>query len=170
MDVNILIAETDAAGKIARILESLETDSAIRVLRWALDSYRGRSAGDPDAELAPRNLTQPGPLEFSDIAELFAAAGPRRGPEKALVAAYWLQEAGGRPEFDGQTLNNELKHLGHGLPNVTATMNALIALRPQLAIQVRKSGSSQQARKKYRLTREGAVKVQAMIRDSASSA
>jgi hypothetical protein len=43
-------------------------------------------------------------------------------------------------------------------------LNSLIAKKPQLVIQTRKSGSSQQARKKYKLTNEGLNKVERMLR------
>lgn len=161
-------AEVEAMRKVAEALQTLKPDAAARVLRWAQDSYRGRPSEAAALSAAAANglpyATQPpSNQQFTDIAELFAAASPKRGPEKALVAAYWIQQIQGRQDFDAQTINTELKHLGHGVANITVTLGALINLRPQLVIQLRKSGTAMQARKTYRLTREGIQRVERMI-------
>lgn len=77
--------------------------------------------------------------------------------------AYWFQEIVGDSEFESAKLNRELKHMGHGLSNVTKALNSLIGKKPSLAIQTKKSGSSKQARKKYKLTHAGVQKVQEML-------
>jgi DNA-binding PadR family transcriptional regulator len=82
---------------------------------------------------------------------------------------FWLQECLHHEEWEGFAINSELKHLGHGLKNVTDALNALIDHRPQLVVQLRKSGKTKQARKRYKLTAEGARKVRQMV-SSASEA
>lgn len=158
-----LMAEVDAMRKIAEALKPLQPDAAARVLRWALDSYRGRALTESGSIPGESTLASPS-AQFTDIAELFAAAAPKHGPDKALVAAYWVQQMQGRPDFDAQSINNELKHLGHGVANITLALGALISQRPQLVIQLRKEGTSRQARKRYKLTREGIQKVEQMMK------
>jgi hypothetical protein len=102
-------------------------------------------------------------LKFADFAALFEAAQPSTQGEKALAGAYWLQVVQGRADFDSQTLNTDLKQLGHGVANVTSALDQLIRRRPQMVLQVRKSGTSKQARKKYRLTNEGIKRVKTML-------
>lgn len=160
-------AEVDAMRKVAEALQPLGADAAARVLRWAQESYRSRGLA-PLPLTVESDRTMPAAVsinpQFSDIAELFAAASPKHGPEKALVTAYWIQQVQGRQDFDAHTINTELKHLGHGVANITVTLGALISLRPQQVIQVRKAGTSNQSRKTYRLTREGIQKVERMLR------
>jgi hypothetical protein len=102
--------------------------------------------------------------EFGDLASLYHAANPTTLGQKVLVAGFWFQEVLGQSDLDAQQINTELKQLGHGILNITMAFGELLNRKPQLAIQTRKSGSSKQARKKYRLTREGLNRVRAMLR------
>lgn len=100
---------------------------------------------------------------FASFPELFDAARPRLEKEKALVAAYWLQICQTTDALNAQAINSELKHLGHGLSNVTEALSSLIAEKPALILQIRKSGSSKQARKLYKLSEAGRRRVLEMI-------
>jgi hypothetical protein len=99
------------------------------------------------------------------LADVFSAANPGTHDYKALVVGFWFQAVKGASDLDAQAVNTELKQLGHGLKNITAAFAALISARPQLAIQVRKAGTTKQARKRYRLTNEGLKRVQLMLED-----
>jgi hypothetical protein len=92
---------------------------------------------------------------FDTFADLFNAVSPTINADKALVAGYWLQILEGRDQFASQAVNKLLQNLGHSLANVTDAFNQLGAKKPRLAIQTRKSGKSQQARKQYKLTQAG---------------
>lgn len=100
------------------------------------------------------------------FAELYDRARPTTNPVKALVGGYWLQVCGGQSDFDSFTLNKELQHLGHQLSNVTYALTELSKKKPALAMQVRKSGKSAQARKRYRLTDAGIKTAKEMIKSS----
>ena len=100
---------------------------------------------------------------FSEFAELYAATNPGSNADKALVAGYWLQVCQGVESFTAQVLNAELNHLGHKLTHVTDALSQLIAGRPQLVLQLRKSGKTKQARKTYKLSAEGIKRVKEMI-------
>ncbi len=100
---------------------------------------------------------------FSEFAELYAAADPHSNADKALIAGYWLQFCQGADNFTGHAVNAELNHLGHKLANVTDAMSKLISVKPNLVLQLRKSGKSQQARKTYKLSAEGNKRVKEMI-------
>jgi translation elongation factor EF-Ts len=54
--------------------------------------------------------------------------------------------------------------MGHHVSNITDAMNELQRQKPQLAVQLRKSGTSKQARKTYRITTEGVKAAEIMIR------
>jgi DNA-binding PadR family transcriptional regulator len=66
-------------------------------------------------------------------------------------------------ELEGFTLNKELKNLGHGVSNITSALDTLMSRKPALVIQTKKSGTSKQARKKYKLTLEGLRAVERMV-------
>jgi hypothetical protein len=161
--------EIAAMGTITTALGQLEDNQArARVLRYANERF-----GVPVQE--PRRTQQapevPGHAEngqprpeaaepnFRDFADLFDKANPATNVDKALVAGYWLQFGSKQASWTGQEANNLLKDLGHGLPHIThATTNAQNH-KPALMRQLSKAGKSQQARKTYRLTNAGVVRV-----------
>ena len=96
-------------------------------------------------------------------AELLAAANARTDAQRVLAISYWFQVCEGQPDLDAMTLNRELKNLGHGVTNITGVLSRLMEGRPQLVLQLKKSGSSRQARKKYKLTQAGRQRAEAML-------
>jgi hypothetical protein len=167
------MVELTAMTDVAKSLQPLDSEAIRRVIAWAADRF-GVAATLPAAKKA--GTTTPGDMEddaaaaeqptstFEDIADLYSCTDPKNDAEKALVVAYWFQKLGGEPDFDSARINRELKHLGHGVSNITAALTSLMSKKPQLVIQTRKSGSSQQARKRYKLTNEGLKHVDRMLR------
>jgi hypothetical protein len=158
-------AELAAMTSIVGILGGLEEDSRSRVLRYAMERFK---LSEPvrmfsGASDAPTTNEASSAEVFEGFATLFDAANPSTGSMRALVGGYWFQTCLGQTEFDGQSVNNELKNLGHPSKNITADLGTLMNQNPRLAMQVRKSGRSQQARKTYRLTTEGLRRVKALI-------
>jgi hypothetical protein len=103
------------------------------------------------------------PPTFEHLAEVFDAVDPQTDRDRALVAAYWLQTSTGASSVDGFSINKELKHLGHGLGNVTRAIDGLKATKPALMIQLKKSGKSQQARKEYKVTAAGLKYIEGVL-------
>ncbi|CAD5253253.1 MULTISPECIES: hypothetical protein [Halomonadaceae] len=168
------LLEIEAMRSLAEALTPLDEASCGRVLRWAADRFgvevKATSLGDSNYEktgesgiVEDETDEKDEPLEFNEISDLYAAARPTNDPEKALVVGYWFQSVQGQNDFDAGRVNKELKHLGHGVGNITTAMTSLIGRKPACAMQTRKSGSSQQARKKYKLTHEGLRKVRDMV-------
>jgi hypothetical protein len=155
--------ELHALSTISSLLAELSEASQARIVTWISSRFQiqgGTSGASRDSGTAGFA----GPTkEFSDVATLFVAANPATGSEKALVVALWLQEYLHHDEWEGFAINTELKHLGHGLKNVTDALNALIEHRPQLVVQLRKSGKTKQARKRYKLTAEGIRRARQMV-------
>lgn len=153
--------ELHALTAISALLADLSDDSQVRIVNWISSRFRIPGA---DTIAKPQSSSVPEfETEFPDVASLFVAANPSTGSEKALIVAFWLQAYMQHEEWEGFAVNTELKHLGHGLKNVTDALNALIEHKPQLAVQVRKSGKTKQARKRYKLTVEGTRKVRQMV-------
>src|SRR5437870_11062811 len=75
-------------------------------------------------------------------------------PEKLLVVAYWFQVVQGTGELESQLLNQEFKSLDHSLVTITRAVCSLAETTPRSVMQTRKTGSTKQARKRFRLTVE----------------
>lgn len=168
MSLEIPMSDSDseirAMGAIVDALEKLEDDARVRVLRWAVARFQPKAAAAkeaPPGALFPEESANPSDpkaalARYDSVVEAFSAAGPpAAGPDKALLVAAFLQTKQGASEFTGQQVNTELKHLGHPVTNITSALSILMERRPQLVIQTRKSGTSNQARKQYRVTLEG---------------
>lgn len=158
--------ETKAIGEIAGIVEELEEDQRGRVIRYILERFNLAGASR-DTKVLAAGLQAESQIntaaEFEDFASLVDAAHPETDVMRALVAGYWLQVCKGGPNFDAQSANTELKHLGHPSANITMALGALINQTPALVLQLRKSGNTKQARKSYKVTESGIRKVKAMI-------
>ena len=166
--------EINAMKQIAVALTPLDDAVRIRVLQWAISRFRGSTAialTPSIDQLTDRASNQSATSQaFQDFAELFEAARPSTDREKGLIAGYWVQVCQGQPSFGSQTLNDALKDLGHGVGNITDALSALKDERPALLLQLKKSGTSKQARKTYKLTQEGIRRVQGMLQGEASMA
>jgi hypothetical protein len=174
--------EIDAMSALATALADLEEDARGRVLRWAAERYGvilnistgsrhgGGAASDqggPGAEVTDEEIAEEAPV-YEHFADLFAKAQPKTDPDKALVAAYWLQAIQGQNTWQSAALQKELKNLGHAVANITESLSRNMDKKPQRIVQLQKSGSSKQARKTYKVTHEGLVYVQGMLRGEGS--
>lgn len=165
--------EIDAMSAVATALADLEQDAQGRVLRWAADRYgvvatlpsSSRSGGPGMVEPAEEveETVEQAPV-CEHFAELFARAQPKTEPDKALVAAYWLQDIQGQTTWQSAALQKELKNLGHAIGNITDALSSNIRKRPQRVIQLQKKGSARQGRKTYKVTHEGLAYVRGMLR------
>src|SRR5262245_10341747 len=103
------MAEIKAMEKVAEAVTELDAEARGRVLRWAAERFSvSLSVTTPTRTPNPGGVgaanlngnNGAGTPQFSDIAELFAAAAPESEVDKALVAGYWFQfGADARPEF-----------------------------------------------------------------------
>lgn len=156
------LAELEAMKGIADLLRVLKPDVAVRVVEWAWTRLgRGHDLRAPPQPPSAVRLERLAP--YSAFGDLFAAAQPSSGPERALVAAYWIQKCGGNEDFEAAEITRLLTDAGHKLSNTGATLRQISDQKPVLVIQTSKKGSSKQARKRYRLTGEGQKRVEALL-------
>jgi hypothetical protein len=175
--------EIEAMGKVSKALGVLEEEARGRVIRWAAERY-GVTLGAAPRKQVGGGEGNPGGEDIDDgdeneeqahdespdwehFAELYDATGASTHPEGMLVAAYWVQVLKGQGSFGSLELNKLLKDLGHGVTGTAKVMSNLIAKKPALILQLKKSGKSQQARKTYRLTDAGKKAVEQMIANGA---
>lgn len=157
--------ELDAMRAVAAALGKVDPASARRVLAWAAERW-GVTLPGPGPRKSAATLSSAGVSTAEppqDLATFFAEAAPRTGPEKALVVAYHQQVVQGIAELDAQALNSELKHLGHNIANITVTLLSLINQTPSLLVQTKKLGRGRQARKRYKITNSGMLRVREML-------
>jgi hypothetical protein len=108
--------------------------------------------------------------EFATVGDLFDAADPETESDRVLVVGYWAQEVEGAVDFESYPLNKQLKQLGHPVSNITRALDSLAQQSPRLILQTSKSGNAKQARKRYKLTREGVKRIRAMLAPSVDNA
>jgi hypothetical protein len=164
--------ELAAMRDIARALEPLDEGARNRVLAWVIEKLSLAPIRSTSVPGQPKRPTAPTPghsalQEFQSLAEAVAAANPDNNRDRALVVAARLQSAGGADALTGFAINRELKNLGHGVTNITDVLDGLKQASPALVIQTRKSGSSRQARKTYRVTTSGLNRVSDLISGTA---
>jgi hypothetical protein len=182
--------ELDALKTCHDALEPLEQDVQVRTIHWLIDKYQltqffiptssmmgGRvKTNGPAGTTLPALLGRPNEdrsmdtaqgahplMHFETLADAFGHARPEANTEKALLVATWLKLREGRDEFAGQDINTVLKDLGHGVENITRTLGNLMEVKPQLVVQMKKAGTSKQARKTLKVTVAGVDKVKQMF-------
>lgn len=160
--------EIKAMGDIIAAFDGLDEEAIARVLRWALQRYKIGKGPIPTIQLAEGASPNEIASKFSSFHELFDAANPASAADKALVAGYWFQVLRQQDDLDSQQLNTELKNLGHPSTNITRDLDALIGRTPRHVIQVRKEGKTKQARKRYKLTREGIKAVERLLQQESA--
>jgi hypothetical protein len=171
--------EIEAMKSIAHQLNSLDAAARERVLNWAASRFDiaqalPASRIKPAVSEADRAASASGnssvandsPPSFGHAAELFDATRPSTDADRALVLAYWFQACQGNASFTSRQVNDELKHMGHGVGNITRALDSLTGSKPAMVIQLEKSGKTQQAQKKFKVTHEGLKRVQHMLAGS----
>jgi hypothetical protein len=166
--------EITAMATVAEALDNLDEEARKRVLQWAAakfsvviatgtTTHKQNNASKDVSEDASESSDD---TEFETFAELYAAARPSTLADKVLVAGYWSQIIKQEKELTSAPLNKDLSDLGHKITNISNKFDVLIKQKPQLALQLKKSGSTKQARKKYKLTQAGIGKVKSMLGSS----
>ncbi len=161
------LKELEAMGAVVKALEGLDPETLARVLRWAQERYKvvpapRQNAGSPGSNHGSGESN--GGAKFENLAELFDACQPATDADKALVGGYWVQFGESKPDFGSFEINKALKDLGHPIGNITTAFDTLKARKPSPVLQLKKSGTSRQARKTYKLTVAGKAAVEAMMK------
>lgn len=164
-------AELKAMHDVAEAIAGLDAAVTERVLRWAAESHGVGMSPAPRPRGAPQSSgvgnDNGTPPQFASFGELYAAASPNSDVDRTLVAAYWRQYNDGADEFGAQELNTILKNLGYKVANITSAFDALKNRKPAYVIQLKKSGTTRQARKTFKVTEAGKQAVEQMTRPSA---
>lgn len=163
---NMADPEVGALDTIIKALEGLADSQRRNVLLYMNARYGGKVATSGVPRERPNGSDGHSATEaakFASVGDLFDAVNPQSEGDRVLVVAYWKQVIEGADGFEAFGVSKELKHLGHGVANITRALGSLIDQSPKLVLQVAKSGKARQARKRYKVTREGIRKLQSMI-------
>ena len=166
--------EFKAMRQVFEALEPLDAQSRTRVFEYMaarLEISSGNLVPPASSTLSGKNDQEHqaddqgglSPSKFGTLAELYDATSPVSAKDRVLVAACWLQVCEGAESFVGLSVNKALKDLGYGVTNVTNACDALKQQTPALVLQLKKSGTSKQARKTYKITVAGIAAVKDMI-------
>ena len=160
--------ELKAMNDVYGALKDLEDEAKKRVIDWVIGKFslgqqKRKFAGALEEASEESGAKKVEFISFKSVADLFAKANLKTDADKVLTVAAYLQETKNVGELAGREINKELHHLGHGVGNITATITSLMNKKPQLMIQTRKEGRSQQAQKKYKVTDEGFTAAKKMI-------
>ena len=149
--------ELKAMQDVYATLEPLDENAKKRVISWISEKFSlGNTLQVNKANRAKGQQSEINELKtISSIGELFAVTSPRTDMDKVLVVSAFLQEKFEKAELTGREINGELHNLGHRVSNVTVAILNLMKRKPQLMIQTKKEGKSQQSQKKYRVSSEG---------------
>lgn len=152
--------EVEAISILSQTLAPLDPEIQRRVLQWANSRYGGTLSrpSSPRNNVAKESNSDDAEGEsapFKDFIDLFDAVNPKTDLEKALTAAFWVQQGLHQPSWRSQQLNDFLKDAGHGVGNITVALDNAQARTPALVRQISKSGKSRQSRKTYKLTTAG---------------
>lgn len=165
LQMTTLSNEITAMAQAEAALKDLDEEERFRVLQWLAARFRMdlRSTAKNNARSAETEEQPVSNGDYTDLAEFYDDAAPGTDAHRALVAAYWFQIRQGSADVEAQTINKELKHLGHGVGNITRAFDSLKSHKPALIVQTRKDGKSKQARKRYKVTGEGKKAVERLI-------
>jgi hypothetical protein len=158
------LADLKALETVLKTLQPLSEDERLRVLRWASEKLGlqqpilGKTGAGLTRKATPIDTAfEAHPGGFQNIGEFLSAASPDTDADRVLCAAVYLQDFNESPDvtLSGKQINDQLKNLGHGVKNITDSINTLKSRKPQHMIQTKKSGKAKQAWKEYRVTRAG---------------
>lgn len=177
------IKELSAMKSLHEALLPLSPEGRSRAIAWAVGALEVPMSGaggnsihsgtnrDTDSDEGEDAASPAGGARrssaFTEFADLLGEAQPQTDADKALVGGYWFQVVGGAEDFTSQAVNDKLKDTGEAVGNITRAMDKLKSSKPQLVRQLLKSGKSQQARKKFKLTTAGIQAEERMLKSEA---
>lgn len=176
--------ELIAMGQTFEALKNLDKGQVGRVIRWVKDRFgvldavteftapavaqdtpaavstpQPATAEIPEtpqaATVEPDGPEKKGLMDYDTVMDLFANAEVKKVSQKILLMAAFLQERQNFKEISSYDINFRLKRLNQGVQNISSSINGLLNRKPEVMVELERSGSSKQARRKFRVTIEG---------------
>ena len=149
--------EVDVMGTMVTAFESLDAEARRRVYWWFTERFRDvRTSGGPSPADGSEPSESSTPVARQDrqeqvtLNQLVATIDPTAQWERALVAAYWIQEVGAHGEFDAFAVNEVLRQCGFSVANLSRELAKLTRGRMLAEHQAPAGG-----RKRYSVSSDG---------------
>ncbi|MCY3973109.1 MAG: hypothetical protein OXF52_02755 [Candidatus Dadabacteria bacterium] len=163
--------ELKAMEDVLSALSPLDAEDQERVLSWVADRLHIAGSSKRGIDRTHNNNSpesgKEASIEFSSFdsaSDVFAEVHCKTDQDRVLVMATYLQEHDNKPELTGKEINDDLKHMGHGIGNITQTIGYLMKRKPKLMIQTGRSGKRKKgALKLYKVTDSGLSLVKDML-------
>lgn len=168
------VDELDTVKNIRDLLKQLRADARVRVLEYIFSLHKAelghtrvfQPSGDTQTLPSNHFLSEENTDTFAEFIE---QVDPQSNVDSALATGYWLQVVGKQENFTALEVNRLLLDLGRKINNITNALGSLQKNKPAHVIQIKKKGSSRQARKVYKLTTAGISAVNNMTRQETES-
>lgn len=153
--------------QVSAVLEPLTPEERERVLAYVRIRFgdagaEGSSATRPSAKADDGGSEPATEGSARTLGEVLGDCGAETEGDRVLVAAAYITDQAGAPDFQAADVTRALKQAGHPVSNITRALDVLIDQRPQPVVQHKKQGNTKQARKIYRVTEAGRKTVRGM--------
>lgn len=181
----LITPELRAIENTYKELKTLDNDAQARILNWLIHKFQLQGQTPSYVETSsPKNIPEAlqhgvanapsssgltttvnhtSLKEFATLKELFKSANPTSGPEKALLAAAFIQIKNNTEELSAQIINRELKAIKHPSGNITSDMASLTKRSPALMELATGESDEKRSRKRYRVTDAGILRVRSLL-------
>jgi hypothetical protein len=160
--------EIQAMAAASKALDPLDDPAKHRVINWLSEKYGTqvpvKTQKDEPSDKDEGHNGNPA-SSFTQFAELFNAFDPTSDSERLLVGAYWYQVIEGNGSWYSVSINKLLKPTGYGIGKISRVLSTELKQRPAKIIQLKRTGTNQQAKKACKLTDEGIKFVEARLKD-----
>lgn len=178
----IILPEFTAMQAVAEAVSGLSAAEKRRVAAWLTDyvtqdvlEFAGTSAADEDdVQVAAyaayesdedescyeqdADFDEPidaAPKTYDTFAELYEAAAPKTGAQKAAVAGYWFETHEGKESWKASEVNKLLKQIGVKVSSVSIVLTNAVKASDPLIAQLARLGDGERSRKTFCLTDKG---------------
>lgn len=170
-----VLPELNAMQQIATIVSELTPAERKRVAAW-LSEYAAQedepvaapAEDEPDA--APEEPAEdaeqtetPAGQQPATFAELYEAVAPKKGAQKAVAAAYWLEVRQGQQSWKASEVNKLLKSIDVKVSSVSIVLTNAVKAKDPLVIELARLGDSERSRKTFRLSESGLAYVESQL-------
>lgn len=96
-------------------------------------------------------------VDFETVLDLFTEAKVKKISSKIILMAAYLQEKQKFSEISSYDINFRLKRIGHGVQNISSSINAILKRKPAIMtlLDSRDDKGEKLTRKRYQVTPEG---------------
>lgn len=170
-----VLPELNAMQQIATIVSELAPAERKRVAAWlseyaAQEDARVATPAEDEPDAAPEDPAEdaeqavtPAGQQPATFAELYEVVAPKKGAQKAAVAAYWLEAKQGQQSWKASEVNKLLKSIDVKVSSMSIVLTNAVKAKDPLVIELARLGDSERSRKTFRLSESGLAYVASQL-------